>query len=147
MQHEEVTKLITARMKWTGGLKFEGTSAFGHPIATDAARKAGGQESGYKPTELLLFGVAGCAGIDVVRILQKQRQRLNSLEIELVAHQNDTHPKPFHTIEIKYIARGENLDPVKLARAIELSESKYCVVSQTIINWTRVTSSFEIIRD
>lgn len=135
---------MTARMKWVGGLKFEGDSAFGHKIATDGSKSAGGNEDGYKPTELLLFGMAGCAGIDVVRILEKQRQKLTSLEIELVGHQNDDYPRPFHTIEVKFIARGENLDEQKLARAIELSEEKYCVVSQTIANETKVVTSYEI---
>ncbi len=134
-------------MKWAGGLKFEGTGAFGHRIVTDGARKAGGEEAGFKPTELLLFSLAGCAGIDIVRIMEKQRQQLTSLEIEVTAHQNDNYPKPFHTIEVKYIAQGKNLDPNKLARAIELSEEKYCVVSQTFRERAKVTSSFEITED
>jgi len=141
----EVIPLVTAKMKWSGGLKFEGTSAFGHTIVTDGAKKSGGDEAGYKPTELLLFAIAGCAGIDIVRIMEKQRQRLTALEIEIVAHQDEKYPKPFHSIEVKYIARGENLDEKKLAKAIELSESKYCVVSQTIMNETKITSRYEIL--
>lgn len=139
--------MATAKMKWAGGLKFEGTSAFGHKIATDGAKSAGGQEDGYKPTELLLYGMAGCAGIDIVRILEKQRQKLTSLEIEVTAHQNEDYPRPYHTVEVKFIARGENLDENKLAKAIELSESKYCVVSQTIANQTKVVVSHEILPD
>ncbi|UCG62467.1 MAG: OsmC family protein [Candidatus Zixiibacteriota bacterium] len=137
--------MMQAKMGWTGGLKFEGTSAFGHKIATDASKGAGGQEDGYKPTELLLFGMAGCAGIDIVRILQKQKQKLTSLEIEMTAHQNDDYPRPFHTVEIKFIVRGDNLDEKKLAMAIDLSESKYCVVSQTVANRTKVTTSYEVL--
>ena len=139
--------MITAKMKWAGGLKFEGTSAFGHKIATDGSKQAGGQEDGYKPTELLLYGIAGCTGIDVVRILEKQRQKLTSLEIELTGHHNEEYPKPFHTIEVKYIARGENLDEQKLAKAIELSESKYCMVSQTVEHVGKVVTSWEIIEE
>ncbi len=137
--------MLTAKMSWAGGMKFEGMSAYGHKISTDASKAAGGQEDGYKPTELLLFGIAGCTGIDVVRILQKQRQELTSLDIELVAHQGDTYPKPYHTIEIKYIARGKNLDPRKVEQAIELSEDKYCVVSQTVKQETKVVRSLEVL--
>lgn len=137
--------MVTAKMKWVGGLKFEGISAFGHKIVTDGARKFGGEEAGYKPTELLLYSMIGCAGIDVVLILEKQRQKLTSLEIELNAHQNEHNPKPFHTLEVKFVARGENLDERKLAHAIELSESKYCVVSQTIQNEAKVVISYEVI--
>ena len=136
--------MLTARMTWAGGLKFEGTSVFGHRIATDTAKEAGGKEEGFKPTELLLYGIAGCTGIDIVRILEKQRQELTSLEIRLTAHQNDNYPKPFHTIEVKYIASGPNLDEKKLAMAIELSESKYCIVSQTVQHETKVVTSYEI---
>lgn len=137
--------MAKAKMTWGGGLRFEGTSEFGHQIITDGGKKAGGRESGYKPTELLLFGLAGCAGIDVVRILEKQRQKLTSLEIELIAHQNDDYPKPFHTIEVKFIARGENLNEDKVARAIELSERKYCVVSQTLKSEAKVVTSYEVL--
>jgi len=140
-----ITGMVTAKMSWSGGLKFEGVSAFGHRIATDGSKMAGGNEEGYKPTELLLFGMAGCAGIDVVRILEKQRQKLASLEIELAAHHNEDYPKPFHTIEVKFIASGENLDEQKLARAIALSEEKYCMVSQTVASETKVIISYEII--
>jgi putative redox protein len=136
--------MLTARMTWAGGLKFEGTSVYGHKIATDASKEAGGKEEGFKPTELLLFGIAGCTGIDVVRILEKQQQQLRSLEIRLSAHQNENYPRPFHTIEVKYIASGPNLDEKKLAQAIELSESKYCVVSQTIERETKIVTSYEV---
>ncbi|HOP06377.1 MAG TPA: OsmC family protein [candidate division Zixibacteria bacterium] len=133
------------KMNWAGGIKFEGVNIFGHKIITDGAKSAGGDESGFKPTELLLYAVAGCTGIDIVRILEKQRQKLESLEIEVTAHQNEDYPKPFHTIEIKYLAKGDNLDKKKLAKAIELSESKYCVISQTIQSPAEVKTSFEIL--
>ena len=136
--------MLTAKMTWAGGLKFEGTSLFGHKIATDGAREAGGNEDGFKPTELLLYGIAGCTGIDIVRILEKQKQQLRSLEIQLTAHQNDNYPRPFHTIEVKYIASGQDLDEKKLAMAIELSESKYCVVGQTVQRETKIVTSYEI---
>lgn len=137
--------MVSATMNWAGGLRFEGASAFGHRIVTDAAKNVGGSESGYKPSELLLFGVAGCTGIDVVRILEKQHQEITALEIQVVGHQNEEYPKPFHTVEIKYIARGRNLDRSKVAQAIALSEGKYCIVSQTIRNETKVTTSLEIL--
>ncbi len=139
--------MINVKMNWAGGMKFEGTNAFGHKIVTDGPKSAGGEESGYKPTELLLYGIAGCTGIDVVRILEKQRQQLSSLEIEVTAHQNADYPKPFHTVEVKYIARGKDLNPDKLAKAIELSEGKFCVVSQTVATEAKVVTSYEIVAE
>ena len=139
--------MVQVKMAWTGGLAFEGTNVFGHKMITDGAKAAGGQESGFKPTELLLYGIAGCTGIDVIRILEKQRQEVTSLEIEVDGHQNDDYPKPFHTIEVRYVIKGKGLDPKKVAKAIELSESKYCVVSQTVETVGKVVTSFEVVED
>lgn len=131
-------------MKWEGGLKFSATGAFGHPISIDGAKASGGKEEGHRPTELLLWGVAGCTGIDIVRILAKKRQKLESLTIQVHAEQNEDYPKPFHTVRVHYVATGE-VDEKALAAAIELSEGKYCIVSQTIREPATVTTSFEIV--
>lgn len=139
--------MVKAKMKWAGGLKFEGTSAFGHKIVTDASKQDGGDEAGFKPSEMLLFSLAGCTGIDVVRILEKQKQELTSLEIELVGTQPDEYPKPLQSIEIRFTARGKNLDPQKVARAIELSEQKYCTVGLTLQNRTKITSTYKVVSE
>ena len=97
-----------SKIKWIDGLKFEGTCTFGHKIVTDAAKKAGGNEEGYKPTDLVLFGLAGCTGIDVMKILNKMRQEVTGLEIEVEAYQPEEYPKPFNKIKIKYIQKQMN---------------------------------------
>jgi len=139
--------MIEAKLKWSGGIKFEGISAFGHKIITDGTKKAGGKEDGYKPTELVLFGLAGCTGVDVVKILEKMRQELTGLEIQVNGYQPDEYPKPYNKIEVKYILRGKNLDKKKVEKAIDLSENKYCMVSLSLKGVAKVTSSYEIIED
>ena len=134
-------------MNWAGGMKFDSVSTFGHKISTDVAVEHGGTSQGYKPTELILYGVAGCAGVDVVRLMKKQRQEMTSLKIEVTAHQQDDYPKPFHTFEIKFIATGKNLEEKRLVKAINMSEEKYCVVSQTMKESAKVISSYEIINE
>jgi putative redox protein len=136
--------MLNAKMSWGGGLKFEGVSGFGLPIITDGDKKAGGEESGYKPTELILFGLAGCTGIDIVRILEKQRQQLTGLDIELNAYQPDQYPKPFNRIEIKFIFTGKGLNPKKVEKAIELSEEKYCSISLTLKGVAKIITNYEI---
>ncbi|MCP4685280.1 MAG: OsmC family protein [bacterium] len=138
---------ISAKMSWVEGDRFEGTGVYGNTITIDTPKAAGGTEQGFKPTELLLWGMAGCTGIDVVRILRKQRQEISSLEIEVIGHHQDEYPKPFHTVEIKYIASGKDLSEKKLAKAIELSEEKYCMVSQTVARETKVVTSYEVLAD
>ncbi len=139
--------MVEAKLKWSGGIKFEGISAFGHPIVTDSAKKSGGEESGYKPTELVLFGLAGCTGVDVVKILEKMRQPLTGLEVQVTGYQPDEYPKPYNKIEVKYILRGTGLDKKKVEKAIDLSENKYCMVSLSLKGVARITTSYEIIEE
>lgn len=139
--------MLEAKLTWSGGGKFDGTSAFGLPISTDTAKNAGGNEQGYKPTELVMFGLAGCTGVDVVKILEKMRQNLTGLEIEVKAFQPNEYPKPFNKIEVKYTLRGRNLDRNKVEQAIKLSEEKYCAVSLTLKGVANIITNFEIIEE
>ncbi len=136
-----------ANMKWNGGYKFEGVSEFGHTIITDIPKRAGGEESGFRPPELVLFALASCTGVDVVKILEKMRQKLTGLEIQVKGHQPEDYPKPYNKIEVKYIFRGKNLDKKKVETAIDLSENKYCMVSISMKGVARITTSYEIIEE
>lgn len=136
---------LTCTIAWAGGMKFTGESGWGNPIVMDADPKVGGEKNGPKPTELLLFALAGCTGMDVVSILKKQRQELRSLTIEVTGEQPDAFPKPFHTVSIKFTFSGVDLDPAKLAEAINLSESKYCSISQTLKEKSAIHTRFEIV--
>ena len=139
--------MIEAKLKWSDGIKFEGNSVFGHKIVIDGAKAAGGTENGYKPTELVVFGLAGCTGIDVVKILEKMKQDLTGLEIEVKAFHPDEYPKPFKRIEIHYIFTGKNLDNKKIEKAISLSEEKYCMVSQSLKGMANITTTYKIIEE
>ncbi|MCX6826161.1 MAG: OsmC family protein [candidate division Zixibacteria bacterium] len=136
--------MVEAKLKWSGGIRFEGVSLFGLPIATDGSIEVGGEEKGYKPTELVLFGLAGCTGIDVVTILKKMHQELTAVEIEVKGYQPEEYPKPFNKIEIKYIFRGKKLDKNKIEQAIKLSEGKYCSVSQSLNGTAQISFSYNI---
>ncbi len=139
--------MIEAKIKWESGIRFKGTSQFSLPVTIDGSIEAGGTENGYKPTELLLFSMAGCTGIDVVRILNKMRQEISGVEIEVKAFHPDEYPKPFSRFEIKYIFTGRNLEKEKIEKAISLSDEKYCMVSQTLKGVARIITSYEIIEE
>ena len=139
--------MIEAKVKWTDGIRFEGTSAFGHQIVIDGTKSAGGKESGYKPTELVLFGLAGCTGVDVVKILEKMKQDVTGIEIEVKGFQPDEYPKPYNRIEVNYIFTGKNLDKKKIEKAISLSEEKYCMVSQSLKGMANIASSYKIVEE
>lgn len=105
---------------------FEATNATGNTVHLDAGAAVGGTGKGARPMELLLMGLAGCSGIDVVNILRKQRQEIIAFDIEVVGERGDSAgANPFTEIYINFILKG-NIDEDHLKRAIELSIEKYC---------------------
>jgi putative redox protein len=132
------TRQVSA--KWTGeDLDFVGIDTRNNRVRMSA--KDGPVSS---PAQLMLLGLAGCTGMDVVSILQKKRQKISDVEVMVIAHQPDDYPKPFHTIQLHFIVKGENLDPNAVERAIQLSEDKYCVVGQTLKTNVDIKTSFKI---
>jgi putative redox protein len=89
----------------------------------------GDKKHGHGPKALLLSGLAGCSGIDVVDVLKKMRVEFSDFEIEVEGHQTEDHPKVFTEVNITYYIKTgiENEDKVK--KAIDLSLEKYCGVS------------------
>jgi len=127
----------TVSAHWTGEeLKFVGVDAMGHQMPLG--------EGGFKPSQLVLIGLAGCTGMDVVSILQKKRLTVHSVEVQVTGHQPDDYPKPYQTIEVNYIVKGDDLDPQAVERAIKLSEEKYCIVSQTLQIPVEIKTSFSL---
>lgn len=84
---------------------------------------------GFGPKALLLTGLAGCSGIDVVEILEKMRVPFANLEIDAEAEQTDEHPKVFKTIHLTYKIKTEESQREKIIKAIDLSLDKYCGVA------------------
>ena len=129
------TNKVSAR--WTGeALNYIGTDTKGNEIPI------GGPN--VSPSQLMLLGLAGCTGMDVVSILQKKRQNVTGVEVTLVGHQPNAYPKPYQVIELHFTVKGENIDPKAVERAIQLSEEKYCVVGQTLQNKAEIKTSFSV---
>ena len=89
----------------------------------------GNKENGFSPKALLLAGLAGCSGIDVVDILEKMRVTFSDFTIDTEAEQTDEHPKVFKEIAITYRIKTAKENAEKVKKAIELSLEKYCGVS------------------
>lgn len=139
------TKTVTAR--WEGGYRFTHHDACGHAIVTDAPTSPHAPFEGFQPADLLISALARCTGIDVADILRKQRQDLRGLEINVRGVQEPEPPWPFREVHMEFVARGCDLDPAKLERAIHLSEIKYCSVGATIAGVARITTSFRIVAE
>ncbi|MUK88014.1 OsmC family peroxiredoxin [Ornithinibacillus sp. L9] len=119
------------RIKWNDKMAFSSTTPSGHEIKMDAAEEVGGQNTGARPTELLLNAVAGCTGIDIISILKKMRLEPTNFQMDVQGERADDHPKKFTTIHIHYALDGE-LPEDKVVRAIQLSKDKYCSVSHSL---------------
>jgi len=128
---------VTITTKWTGpDLQYEATDTKGNVM------KLGGKN--FAPAQLLLMGLGGCMGMDVKSILDKKRQKVSSIDVTVTGHQPEKYPKPYQTIEVKFNVKGENVDPVAVERAIQLSHEKYCIVGQTIQGDSEVKTSYEV---
>ena len=102
----------------------------GNSISID--NKSVDHPKGVSPMELLLMGVAGCSSIDIISILNKQKQNFEDLIIDVQGdRENGELPALFKKIhaDVRFIG---NLDPQKAFRACELSFTKYCSVSKTL---------------
>lgn len=89
----------------------------------------GGRQNGFGPKALLLSGLAGCSGIDVVDILEKMRVEFSDFEIDVEADQTDEHPKVYKDINITFKIKTAVENEDKVRKAIDLSLEKYCGVS------------------
>jgi putative redox protein len=116
---------------WAGGMAFDVATGSGHVLRIDARAEAGGNDTGARPKELLLAALAGCTAMDVASILRKMRQPVRSLSVRAEGEETDEHPRAFRSIDLTYEVEGEGegLDPQKVARAVELSQERYCGVS------------------
>lgn len=128
-------------------LHMEAKNEEGGIIRMDGTTEIGGLEGGFSPMQLLLAGVGGCSAIDIIGILEKQKQDLKDLKVEVDGDRQskDTYSE-FTTIHINYIFTGD-LDDKKVERAINLSLDKYCSVTKTLEKTSEITHSFEIINN
>lgn len=126
-------------------LHMEAENEEGGLIRMDGNTQIGGLEGGFSPMQLLLAGVGGCSAIDIIGILEKQKQDLQDLRVEVDGDKKkkDTYSE-FKTIHLKFIFTGD-LDPKKVERAIDLSMNKYCSVSKALEKGSDITYSYEII--
>ena len=133
-------------VKWTGeGMSFLAETGSNHALIMDGAPEAGGRNLAPRPMELLLAGTGGCTAFDMVMILKKGRHAISGCEVSLKAERAETEPKVFTRIHFHYTVRGKNLTAEVVARAIELSKSKYCSASIMLGETAKITHDFEIV--
>jgi putative redox protein len=127
------------------GLLFEAWGQDGAPLRLHAPIEHGGTAPGFHPMELLLLGLGGCTGMDVISILRKKRQDVTAYRVEVSGVQQDAYPHVYTDITIRHIVHGNDLSQEAVRRSIELSEAKYCPAFAMLSKAARVTSTFEVL--
>ena len=131
----------TASVKWIGEQQFVATSPSGHAITLDSDRES---NKAAGPMELLLIALGACTATDVVTILEKKRQKLDSLEIICSGERAKQPPTVWIRLEILYRLRGQ-LDDAAVRHAIQLSEDKYCSVAAMLRKTAALSWRYEIL--
>lgn len=132
---------MSAKVKWDGDVRFQGTTGSGFDVMLD-----GELQQGPRPMELILLGLGGCTSYDVVGTLKKTRQDVVDCVAEIDAERADSIPSVFTKIHVKFVVSGRGLSEKKVGRAVELSAEKYCSASIMLEKGgVEISHSFEII--
>ena len=132
-------------VKWLDKLQFVGTDSTKHSVVMSSQDEENGV--GMSPSQLVLVGLGGCTGYDVVGILKKKRQQLTGLEITVTGEQEADPPWPYRKIHLHYEVRGKGLREKAVRDAIEISEEKYCSVAATLRGIAEITYDYTIVED
>lgn len=137
----------TSTITFVKDMQFVAETGSGHAIVLDGPEDFGGHDTGVRPMELLLAGLGGCTGMDVVSILRKKRQRFTGVSVHVRGEKAENHPMRFTKIHVEYEVRGYGLSEQAVKRSIELSMNKYCSVSATLGGTAEIEHSFRIVEE
>jgi putative redox protein len=126
--------------KWKHDGVFESEQE-GNKITIDTTRK-----EGISPKALLLSGLAGCTGVDVVDILEKMRVAFSDFSIEVEAEQTQDPPKVFTDIFVTYTIKTDPANEEKVRKAIDLSTDKYCGVSAMLKKSSAIHYKLQLVK-
>ena len=140
-----MAEVMTARAILETGMRFDAEAGSGHHVTLDAAEHGGGQNLGFRPMELLLVGLVGCTGMDVISILRKKRQDVTGYEVQVRGVRAEDHPMVFVEITVEHVVTGHSLQPEAVARAIALSEERYCGAGAMLGKVAHLTHTYRIV--
>jgi len=132
-------------INWANNMAFK-ANINGHELMLDLEETAGGTNLGPKPKPLLLVALGGCTAMDVISILKKMRIEPEYFNIKVDGEVTEEHPKHFTKIKIIYEFRGKDLPLEKLQKAIDLSQERYCGVSETLRKSVEIITEIRILQ-
>lgn len=126
---------------WKENMLFESDNPSGHTVLMDTSEENGGTNKGLGPKAMMLSGLAGCSGLDVVSLLNKMRVSFDDFKMDVEGELTDEHPKTYHTVTLNYHFYGTNLDEAKINKAVNLSIEKYCGVLEMFRQFAKVNTN------
>lgn len=133
-------------IRWVEKREFVGWDQAGHGIVMDTFPQYSGEATGPRPVELVLYALGACTAMDVVSVLEKKRLDVRGVDVIVRGVQReDDYPHYYETIEVEYVVTGVGVTDAAVARAVELSETKYCAVKGMFGPQVKVTTSFRVI--
>ena len=136
------TQITEVTTNWKGGMAFIGENASGGKVQIGTLEGT----PGVGPMQLLLFGLAGCTGMDIISILEKKRKNIHDLKMVIKATRAADFPMIWTDIHIKYLLWSDNTKSKELEQAIRLSEEKYCSVGIMLGKSAVITSDYQILK-
>lgn len=115
-------------VRWLGSLQFEAGRPAGPKVRID-----GDAQAAPSPFDVLLAGIATCASVDVVTILEKQRTPAQALEVRIEANRVDSIPRRLASAVLHFSITAPGSTVEKATRAVELSVTRYCSVRSSLI--------------
>ena len=134
---------VSARLD--GGMRFDVETGSGYTIRLDMAAGDGGEGVGPQPMEMLLVGLAGCAGMSNLIILRKRKQDVRGYEIHIHGERAALHPQVFTEITVEHVITGKELKPAVVERAMLMTEQKYCGASVMLEKTAKISHTYRLI--
>ncbi len=138
------TKMEINLIRKSGKFNFEAENESGFTVELDAKPAIGGEGKGFRPMEMMLVGLGGCSGIDMVNMLTKQKEPLSDVKINIKATRKDEEMPPiFDIIDIHFDLFGE-LSTAKVERALQMTFDKYCSVANILSRSATINFTYTI---
>jgi len=144
--YKKIPKVVEATLDWNGRMGFVCKSGSGHETLSDASPTHGGDNSGPRPMEFLLFALSSCTGMDIAMILKKKKRNLQALQIKTHGQRAASHPHVYESITLEYVLTGSDLTDDDIRWAIDLSLNKYCSVAGMLRAICKINYRWKIIR-
>lgn len=131
--------MASLTLTWQGDLKFANASG-SPPIELHSSTP-----HVTSPTQALAYALMACMGMDVVHVLQKARHDLQALTVRFESTRAQQHPRRYTSIHLHFDVTGDVPDAA-IARAIELSRTTYCSVSNSLRPDIPIETTFTVHR-